>query len=271
MVTMPTETEAGSVAMKSRRSFMFPLKIAAAFILLIGIGISVYYYLDVQNKGVMQITSGYGAIKRVSLPDSSVIVLNGNSNIRFSKKWKEDQPREIWLEGEAFFNVKHLNKTKVVSPGEHFIVHVKNINVEVLGTSFDIRQRRDRTVIVLNSGSIKASYNDGKSDLLMVPGDMVTFFTKPETPVAKTRTEPGEFSSWTDKKLIVNNTSVKEIFHYLEDTYGKTIRVEDTSIINRRIEGTIMLDNLDDALFVLSKVLNVKIYNNDSTIIIKSK
>lgn len=250
-----------------RRNRLSIIKVAAVFVAFASIGLLLYYYFSEGDDKLQRIASGYGVTKKIILPDSSIIVLNGNSSINYNKTWKTSMPREVWLNGEGYFDVKHLNKTNQITPGERFIVHVKNLNVEVLGTSFDIRQRRDKIWIVLNTGSIKVSVKD-KPDLIMRPGDIVTFFNSGADSVIVSKTEPNMYNSWTEKKLMVSNTSANEVFQYLEDNYGKKIILSDKSIATQKLEGTIMLGNLNDALFVLSEVLNVHVINTDSVIMI---
>jgi transmembrane sensor len=240
------------------------LKVAAIFIFFIGIGGAVYYYLQNETNHII---SEYGNIKKVSLPDSSIIVLNGNSDISFRKHWNKNKLREIWLEGEAFFNVKHLDTDNHITENERFLVHVKDVVVEVLGTSFDIRSRRNKTEIVLQNGKIKLSFPDKKrQDIIMTPSEIISIAENSPTNITRSTIKAEQFSSWTQKKLELTNASLEEIIQYLEDNYGKKIILDDSSLKNRKIEGTILIDNLDDALFVLSKILKVKVIKNDAII-----
>jgi transmembrane sensor len=266
-VSAGDEPGGGSVVLQSQRKGFPIFKMAAVFVVLVSVGLALYYYFAGRGDSLQQIASGYGNTKKILLPDSSVVVLNGNSGIKYNKAWNASLPREVWLNGEGYFEVKHLNKTGHISPGERFIVHVKNVNVEVLGTSFDIRDRRNKIVIVLNTGSIKVSAKN-KPALIMKPGDVASYFGDAADSVMVSKTEPGTFNAWTQKKLIVSNTTAGEVFQYLEDNYGKKIILSDKSISSRKIEGTIMLDNLNDALFVLSEVLDVHVFNRDSVILI---
>jgi transmembrane sensor len=245
------------------------LRVAAVFLLFMGIGLTIYYR---GNNETSKIATEYGSIKKITLPDSSTIVLNGNSNISFRKHWKHTELREIWLEGEGFFNVQHLDKDNKITEHERFLVHVKDVTVEVLGTSFDIRSRRNKTEIVLKSGKIKLAFKDkGKRDIIMKPFDIVSIDADNPGHIGVSTTQPEQYTSWIHKKLLLNNSSFEEVIQYIEDNYGRKIVLDNSALKSRRIEGTIMLDNLDDALFVLSKVLNVKVIKNDSTIYFMSK
>ena len=107
------------------------------------IGALIFWRL--KAPGRYTVNTDYGKISRLVVPDSSVVVLNANSTIKYEKKWDKNAPRELWLNGEAFFDVKHLDNDHKIENYERFIVHTNNTTVEVLGTSFDIRERRGRT------------------------------------------------------------------------------------------------------------------------------
>ncbi|MEJ7830748.1 MAG: FecR family protein, partial [Segetibacter sp.] len=126
------------------------LRIAAIFGGVVLIALALLF--NKKDKPVL-VKTDYGNLKSVVLPDSSLVVLNANSTIKFSNKWGKSKSREVWLQGEAFFNVRHINKdSSYIEKYEQFIVHTDELIVEVLGTSFDIRQRRGKTEVVLETG-----------------------------------------------------------------------------------------------------------------------
>ncbi len=241
-------------------------KVAAILILIIGITTIIYQYNN-KNEPLLFAT-GYGIIDTLTLPDNSFVILNSNSKIRYYKNWKAGKPRELWLEGEAFFSIKHINGSP---PNERFIVHLKNSNIEVAGTQFNVKERRDKTEIVLQQGKIKVTFTSGtEPDIILQPGQIVTIGDHKQTVISNT-TAPEEYTAWKNKKLILTNATLKEIVEYLEDNFGKRIVLTDAVLANRRIEGTFKLDNLDDAMLFLSKALNLNIIHQDSTLFISSK
>lgn len=241
------------------------LRVAALFVLVAGIGAFIYKYSRKESR--MEIATSYGSIKNITLPDNSSIVLNANSKISYNKNWTEGKPREIWLEGEAFFNVKHLDADNKITEQERFLVHIDDMTVEVLGTSFDVRQRRGKTEVVLQSGKVKILLNDrNSSHIIMKPGQKVSIEHLTKQYTIDSTVKPDEYISWIDKKLQLTNASLNQIIQYLEDNFGCKIVLQDSVLGNRRIQGIILLDNLDDALFVISNVLNVKIEKEDNMI-----
>lgn len=243
-------------------------KAAAMFILIAGISSIIYFN---NNESELQnFTTGYGNIDTLTLPDKSVVILNSNSKVSYKKNWNNDGPRELWLEGEAFFDIKHINRGPNIKIQEQFIVHAKNISIQVLGTQFNVRERRDKTEIVLQQGSIRISFKSGnESDIILQPGQLITTGDNMQ-PVVSTTT-PEEYIAWKSKKLILTNATLKEIVEYLEDNFGKQIILMEPALANRKIEGTFKLDNLDDALLFLSKALNLDILQEKNKLFISTK
>ena len=244
-------------------------RIAAVFIGLCVITIATY--LIIGGSSVNQYATGYGKTDTIYLSDKSMVVLNGNSKIRYESNWKKNQAREVWLEGEAYFDVTHLNKdTSMLKPEERFLVHTPDLTVEVLGTTFNVSQRRNSTEVTLLTGSINLIFKNGLSQILE-EGHAVRYSAMTNELVAVGKV-PENYSSWTAKKLMLINPTTENVVQYLEDTYGKKIILLDRRMAKIVIEGPIDIDNLDDALFILSFVLKVEVIReNDSTLVFKPR
>lgn len=240
------------------------LRIAAVFG---GIALLTASYFTFFRKPDMLVASTkFGETKQVVLPDGSVVDLNANSSLRYNKEWSAGEKREVWLNGEAYFDVKHINKdSNNIQPREQFLVHSKDLTVTVLGTTFDIRQRRLKTEVILQSGKIRLSFADGTAkEMIMQPGELVSYDESDKKVFTQTASAE-QFSAWKQNKLILTDPTVSEILAYLEDNFGKKIVLEDSGLNTKVINGPILLSSLDDALFVLSTVLNTEIIKTDST------
>ncbi len=254
-----------------RMIWMRPKRRVLAASSLIGIlilaGILVYQKQDHQMANH---ATEYGTMKYVYLPDSSKVVLNGHSAVQYAKSWKEGAPRKLWLEGEAFFDVRHPAPVagEANSYGS-FLVYTKDLMVEVLGTEFNVRERRGRTEVVLASGKIRIHFLHGEqTDMLMKPGDKITYDPQQEL-ITRQAIIPEYYISWKDKKL--TNATGRQIVEYVEDNYGKKVILEDTSMASRQFGGDVLLDNFDDALFALSTVMNVQIIQKNDTLIFRPR
>ena len=97
-------------------------------------------------SGELRRETGFGEKMTFVLPDQSKVILNANSSLRYHK----DQPRKIWLKGEAYFQVSKKQKTK-----EKFWVITPDLTIEVLGTAFNVNSHQEKTRVSLEEGSIK--------------------------------------------------------------------------------------------------------------------
>jgi transmembrane sensor len=230
-----------------------------------------YFFLK-RSPAELSLATAFGKLDTAELPDHSRVVLNANSKITYYKDWSRKKPREVWLEGEAFFDVVHLNTgTENPAPYDLFYVHTPVLTVEVLGTSFDIRVRRGKTEIVLESGRIKITLNNQEQQgYELTPGEKITYDASSGL-LIRSKTDPANYSAWKDKKLVLVNARLSEIIAYLEDNYGKKVLLQDPLLANRTIGGEVDLDSLQDALFILSKTLDLEIVETDSTLVFKSR
>ena len=244
-------------------------RIAAVFIIMSLMGGGFYYYY--LNEKVTVSTS-YGEIKKIVLPDSSLVILNAHSTISYSRNRWNDQIRNVRLEGEGYFNVKHLNKDENdIKDTERFIVYTKDVNVEVLGTSFDVKKRAQSTKVILETGKIKVSYNNqDRPNSIMTPGQVIAY-DPVNGPSIKSVNDPAIYTAWTKNELVLQDISVNEIGEYLQEIYGYQVVLEDTAIGNRKMEGTLLLDDLQDVLFVLSNTLHVEITKKDNKLYFKTR
>ncbi|PSR56177.1 hypothetical protein AHMF7605_23065 [Adhaeribacter arboris] len=228
----------------------------AAAVILFCLGSTLFYYAALKQKQQVYRTN-YGETATLILPDSSTVVLNGNTTLRYMANWRSNESREVWLAGEAFFSV--LQK-----PGRgnaKFIVHTPEVNVRVLGTRFNVTNRRQTTRIVLNSGKVCLSVNNSINEKVtetLKPGEMAELLPV-EQKFTKRRVNPELYSSWTHKKLIFEATPLADIVTLLEENYGFTVKVSDPRIVTRKITGEIYIDDVNTLLLALSTSFDLKL------------
>lgn len=216
--------------------------------------------------------TGYGQTQLIMLPDQSAVTLNANSTLRYHRHWHADKRRELWLEGEAYLEVKHLNlHPEQINRGDEFVLHAAQVDITVLGTIFNVKSRRGITTVSLKSGQVKvSSQSNPQQFVVMQPGELVTY-RQQTTQLEKQTAAPELFNAWTDHKMALSNTTVNDILQSLEDTYGQKIVMEDSAMGNRRIDGIVPMRNMEDALFVLSNILGTKTVKTDSVWVLKKK
>jgi transmembrane sensor len=234
----------------------------AAAAVLVGLlafgGYSIY-----QKSMITVIRTAYGESRTLFLPDSTKITLNANSLVRFSAADFENHQREVYLDGEAFFSVVHK------STNENFKVHTSELEVEVLGTRFDVNSRRGSTKVVLEEGKVKLDMNrsDLQQKLVMKPGEYVEV-SKVSKVVQRRTVNTNEYLSWRNNVLEFNGTALREIANLIEDVYGYRVVFADETLAERKFTGSSSSDSLYELTQKLSKVFELKITQEENVIMI---
>ncbi|HEY9487828.1 MAG TPA: FecR domain-containing protein [Chryseosolibacter sp.] len=270
---LPYEPSSDEYKKERPRSFS-PYKIAAGLVSILVIS-ALVYELFVEDKYFIYSTA-YGETKVITLPDGSDVTLNSNSTIKYAYNYDEssesnDAPREVFLDGEGFFNVK--KRARPATPGVKFIVHANQVDVEVLGTSFNVNTRRGRTMVVLNSGMVRLGIEESGNrmkEMVMRPGELVEVGNT-ENEFVKRTVSVDSYSSWTHNKLVFDSTPVKDILNLIEDNFGYQVVLHDKTLENRLYTDTTPADDLDLLLSKLSIVYNLKVTRTDRQIIIQLK
>lgn len=129
--------------------------IAAAVVFIAG---AFMYY---QSFSDTVISTAYAEKKTLTLPDNSEVILNADSEISYNKKnWYEN--KEIKLGGEAFFKVEQ---------GRIFSVITTSGTVTVVGTQFNVKNRKDFFEVSCYEGKVEVHYNNNGHEKLLNPGE----------------------------------------------------------------------------------------------------
>lgn len=244
----------------ARRPSLRWLRYAAAAVILPAALIGGYYLFGNREK---KYTTGNGEHLVVTLPDSSIVTMNANTTITY-RRWSQ-QKREVWLSGEAIFEVKPAVKY-LAAP---FTVHAGEIDVEVLGTVFNIKYRRNKAEVFLQSGKVRVTELQKHTAVVLSP-DQKANYESDRLQVVTVPANSTQTMAWRENKMELTMTSVKEIIETLQDQFGYTIVLQDSSIANKTIEGTLRLQNINSVMFELSAILNVTIEKHNDTLTFKN-
>ena len=202
--TQPKETKVRKL------NFGMFYKVAAAVLLLI----TVSYFLLSSNMYTLETSMAQS--KQLTLPDGSEVVLNADSKLAFNKtSW--DNQRLLELEGEAFFKV---------AKGETFTVQMDEETVQVLGTQFNIKDRKNYFDVQCFEGKVRVTHNDQETILTQGKAFRVLKGKKGYT-YDINDTKP----SWTQQESSFYEVPFAEVIEELERQYEITIKTEniDTS------------------------------------------
>lgn len=181
--------------------------------------------------------------------------------MRLNLTWEATTSREVWLDGEAFFTVIHKknNQPFKVKTGE-------DVAIEVLGTTFNVYHRKE-TKIVLNSGSIQLSLptvQEGEK-IMMTPGELVEYDKKK---YVKRKVDPKVYTAWTEKNLVLNRTSLRELLHMIKDNYGIDVEVK-VGLLDQTISGSMPVTDSEALLQQIAKAFQLNVVRKENKIYMK--
>ncbi len=242
---------------KKSGNIFFLLKISVAVTVVLAIGlISVIKYNNGGNKeNLKSFVAAYGEKKNFQLPDGSVVTLNGGSKIEITESFGVST-RDIYLEGEAFFDVKH-NKDLP------FIVHTPAMDVKALGTAFNVKaypgERMTETSLL--RGTVEVTLKEANNrKMLLHPNQKVQWeqSIEKESNSNIALVSSGDHSNsidsllkklntrddgvikeiaWKENKLLFEDEPLNDITPLLERWYGVKITIKDDEIRKYRYTG----------------------------------
>jgi transmembrane sensor len=249
----------------SLRRILLPVASIAAILL---IGVFVFRYTDKQilpvEKQIVKAPSN--KVIQIILADGSKVWLNAGSVFKYPKTFNAKVREVELLEGRAFFDIKHM--------ADHpFIVKTNNLNVTVLGTSFDIRayKREGTTKVSVVTGKVGITIpNEPAKPAIMLTAKEEIVLSRTTKHVVKAITKEAVVNLWCKNVLVFDQEDLSNVFKAIEKKYNTKITVEDKDLLKERISITLGNQRLDTIMEILSftKHFNYKMAN-DSTVVVK--
>ncbi len=202
---------------------------AAVFLLLMTSAVLMYHWYT----ALPIYTTAYGETKTFTLPDGTVVKLNANSSLEADIDMQSGQPREVWLSGEAYFEVKKLSGSSASQEAaKRFIVHTNEAKVEVLGTQFNVNSRQQKTQVVLNEGSVKVLNPVLNTSVIMKPGEIVEL-GKNDSEFKHNTVNAAPITAWKDQMFIFDNATLLEVADEIREYYGVDVHFADNELANK--------------------------------------
>ena len=220
---------------------------AAVILLLVGFG-SYWFYNQRQADWIAESTVA-GQIKDVFLPDSTVIYLSENTEIKYDRKSFGKGNRNVLLQGKAFFKVKRDE----TSP---FSVKTKQTKVEVLGTSFQIAEYKDRVKVDVLTGKVRF---EAESEEVLLSAGMGAIY-KPKENNIEISNEIGEnVMSWKEGILRFNHTPMYKVVNDLRDFYDINITSLSEEEKNLQLTTSFKDMSIDEVLRIINQTLDINL------------
>ena len=180
------------------------------------------------------------------LADGSYVRLNSESSIRFPERFS-DSFREVEIEGEAYLEVKK-DSTRP------FIVHVKELEIEVLGTRFGVRVYQDESMASTTLAEGRVRVIAGKSKVVLVPGEQA-YWT--EGKLRKREVDVNAVLAWVDGLFVFKHDELSYVINQLSRWYDVEFRFKDEKLKEFQFTGTVNRDEGLDGILNLMERMNV--------------
>ena len=233
-------------------------RMAAAVLLLAAATASVLYIVNGSSReGIgagtdQQLSSATGQIIIKLLPDGTKVWLNTRSTIRYAETFSGLAEREVWLEGEAYFDVAEDKQ-------HPFIVHAPGIQVRVLGTAFNVKSYTgDATVeTTLVRGKVSLETTGDRAKKIELEPNQQAVFSRASDDLALLNVETGRYTSWISGSLVFEESPVEDVIKALERWYGVTIHLQDQNNLQCRLTARIDKESLTETLELLRSTTGI--------------
>ncbi len=243
------------------------LKYAAVLIIVFFLSFLTHRYTTTESE-----TPAISYVEKVSppgkkittlLPDGTTVKLNSGSKIIIPSHFS-GKKREVVLFGEAFFDVKRDEE-------KPFVIKTADLEVEVLGTSFDVKAYSDGTTqqVAVRSGSVRVTSSTPNQVVHLRQNEMIRLSAGGKLSKS-TDLDKDMVFGWMEQKLVFKDNSLMEVFKTIEKWYGIEIKVREASLSDKQY--TAVFENnpsLDHVMGSISHVYKFKYELNEKILIIE--
>ena len=234
----------------------------------------IYSYQNSIPDYIEQINEAGSPIK-IQLNDGSVVNLESKSRLKYKRTYENDSTRDVYLLGEAFFDVSK-------DPYKPFIVHSNEVVTEVLGTSFSVKahENEKNIVVAVRTGKVSVyafeksptSLNSKtKTGVILLPNQEVSYEREEHSFDRKLIDTPRIVTPLVDKNnFTFENTPIERVFEILETAYGIEILFNEEIMRNCFITAPLGSEPLFEKLKIICQTIGAHYEIIDAKVIISS-
>ncbi|MDR0422942.1 MAG: DUF4974 domain-containing protein [Proteiniphilum sp.] len=199
-----------------------------------------------------------GEDARIFFQDGTEVYLNADTRIRYPNSFGL-RKREVWLDGEAYFNVTS-------GRSRPFTVHAQQTETVVSGTSFNVRAYgSDNTVeVVLDEG--KTSFRVHRDSYPMLPGQKIEYDRSTGKTTLRNLVNPSGASLWKKNILYFDDTPLAGVMRELERRFDVQFRLQSPAALNYSYTLTTRQPGIENVLRELQKISPVKFVIEGDTV-----
>tara|TARA_B100000953_G_C18033068_1_gene423506 strand:+ start:3146 stop:4279 length:1134 start_codon:yes stop_codon:yes gene_type:complete len=185
----------------------------------------------------------YGKSSVVALADGTLINLNAGSSLRYPNGFKAEGNREVFLTGEAYFQVSHDAKRP-------FLVHTDDLEIEVLGTHFNVQayadEKNSNTVLV--NGVVQVKQTANPEDAVVLKPGMQASYTQGSKSLEIASVNTAPYIAWVKGQLYFDQADFPQIARILERKFDVQIQVNNTALKKEKFTAKFKAESLEQIL-----------------------
>lgn len=204
----------------------------------------------------------------VNLPDGSEISLMPNAAISYAADFIQHHKREVYLSGEAFFEVK---KDKA----NPFFVYANDLVTRVVGTSFTIKSSTQRVEVIVRTGKVAVmqardlSSSEPVNEMLLTPNQQIVFTSERPVMARSITSAPVAIANASAKPdFNFDNRPVGEVFKLLQETYGIPILYDSAKLENCHLRVSLSDEPFFDKLGIICSTIEASYQVTDGQVVI---
>ncbi|MTI89434.1 MAG: DUF4974 domain-containing protein [Balneolaceae bacterium] len=190
----------------------------------------------------------------LTLGDGTKVMLNADSDIKFPEKFNAGI-REVYLKGEAYFNVKR-------NPEKPFVIHSFGSVVRVLGTSFTVRSYEEENTVRVVVEEGKVAFGPEQSDLeeqVLLTANKMAHFTIDSKDLRTSEVKDMQlYLSWRRGYLKFRESPMEQVATALERRYGVEVMFRDPAIKNKKLTAFLKSRSIKNVLNVIAMSLDIE-------------
>lgn len=204
--------------------------------------------------------------RHLTLTDGTKVILKTGSTLQYATEFN-GKTREVILNGEAFFDVKH-------DTSKPFIIHTGAVKTTVLGTAFDIKAwpGQKNVIVSVTRGKVRVE-NDQKVLAVLTVNQSIDYNIENTATTHHAVNAEEIVTDWTNEDMNFDRTSFESIVKVLSKRYGKDITISNSKLANEKITSSFSgMESLENILYILCTINPDTQYSiNDNDIVISSK
>ena len=223
-------------------------RVAAILLLPLLLAFSSYYFLnsrkEISSSSSAEIQCPMGVRTKFTLPDGSTGYLNSGSSLKYLATFNTE--RKVDLIGEAFFQVVHDEKRP-------FHVNTNNLDIKVLGTTFNVIANKDEKTeeIILETGKVDIASKEGTPLATLAPNEKLMLDIEKRT-FSKNTVDASQYISWKEGRLVFRNETMKQMASRISRWYNVDVVVDDQILFGYTFHATFIDEPLDEVLKLLA-------------------